>query len=507
MTNLSVGTAKTTGIHSVNQNNSLNTTNPGDPSSLIDSLFMTELDAAGLSRLGSNSESIDQNTLKDVNLTESDQKDIKNTDVLDTPPTIDLTDAMQLAAAQILAPTSIPVQSDVALKSLGNNSLNTINGVANQNLLNALTTATSAVDPSPIASPSLSLSNNLPQNVAQVATPNSPNSPVLQDKTALPELSVTPIKIADTTKDLSTKEMSLDQIQAQNQLPAKIAQDSPVLLVKTAQNTPLNQVSQVTLNTKVSSLSDAITKMGGAKVLSANTAMEARSVNFPSINPGKAEFAATSAAVTNASQANMSNDISNLASKSAAQDKTGSKSEDSPVTQAGTANGFIVNPSFTNHQVPMSNLKLEATNTSLATGPLHAEVLQAAKSGGGRISLEVNPDSTGPVRIDLQIDQSGQARLVVHGASDSTQARLQQGGDQLRQEFAQMGLNLSLDMRQNSGNPSFDSSNNSATSSFNNTGGQQFDTNMQNSNRISNMQATSNIVSDIGSASGVNLFA
>ena len=90
------------------------------------------------------------------------------------------------------------------------------------------------------------------------------------------------------------------------------------------------------------------------------------------------------------------------------------------------------------------SLKLEATNTSLAAGPLYNEVMSAAKSGGGRIVLEVNPDNMGPIQIDLQIDQNGQALMIVNGASDATQARLEQGSSQLRQEFAQMGLNLSL---------------------------------------------------------------
>jgi hypothetical protein len=36
----------------------------------------------------------------------------------------------------------------------------------------------------------------------------------------------------------------------------------------------------------------------------------------------------------------------------------------------------------------------------------------------------------------------------VEGASDATKARLDHGGQQLKNDFAQMGLNLSLDLRQ-----------------------------------------------------------
>jgi hypothetical protein len=38
----------------------------------------------------------------------------------------------------------------------------------------------------------------------------------------------------------------------------------------------------------------------------------------------------------------------------------------------------------------------------------------------------------------------------VEGASDATKSRLDQGGQNLKNEFAQMGLNLSLDLRQDS---------------------------------------------------------
>lgn len=91
---------------------------------------------------------------------------------------------------------------------------------------------------------------------------------------------------------------------------------------------------------------------------------------------------------------------------------------------------------------------LKASDVSLASGPLHEQVMSAAKSGGGRILLELTPPESGTIRIDLRIDQAGRAHLIVEGASDATQARLDQGGQNLKNEFAQMGLNLSLDLRQ-----------------------------------------------------------
>ena len=93
-------------------------------------------------------------------------------------------------------------------------------------------------------------------------------------------------------------------------------------------------------------------------------------------------------------------------------------------------------------------IEVRGSEVSLASGPLHQEVMSAAKSGGGRILLELTPPEQGTIRIDLRIDQAGRAHLIVEGASDATKSRLDQGGQNLKNEFAQMGLNLSLDLRQ-----------------------------------------------------------
>jgi hypothetical protein len=93
-------------------------------------------------------------------------------------------------------------------------------------------------------------------------------------------------------------------------------------------------------------------------------------------------------------------------------------------------------------------IERKASEASLASGPLHDQVMSAAQSGGGRILLELTPPEQGTIRIDLRIDQTGRAHLIVEGASDATKSRLDQGGQSLKNEFAQMGLNLSLDLRQ-----------------------------------------------------------
>ncbi|WP_353428191.1 flagellar hook-length control protein FliK [Polynucleobacter sp. MWH-UH19D] len=100
------------------------------------------------------------------------------------------------------------------------------------------------------------------------------------------------------------------------------------------------------------------------------------------------------------------------------------------------------------HSSAAQKMELKASEVSLASGPLHSEVMSAAKSGGGRIMLELTPPEQGTIRIDLRINSAGQAHLIVEGASDATKSRLDQGGQNLKNEFAQMGLNLSLDLRQ-----------------------------------------------------------
>lgn len=95
-----------------------------------------------------------------------------------------------------------------------------------------------------------------------------------------------------------------------------------------------------------------------------------------------------------------------------------------------------------------NRIEMRAPEISLSSGPLYAEIMNSAKSGGGRIMLEITPPEQETIRIDLRINANGQAHLIVEGASDATKARLDQGGQNLKNEFSQMGLNLSLDLRQ-----------------------------------------------------------
>jgi hypothetical protein len=96
-------------------------------------------------------------------------------------------------------------------------------------------------------------------------------------------------------------------------------------------------------------------------------------------------------------------------------------------------------------------LRMEPQQASFVTGPLHVEVMRVLREGGGRVIMELTPPDQGTIQLDLRLDGNGKAYLIVEGASDSTKARLEQGGSQLKEQLAQMGLSLSLDMRDRSG--------------------------------------------------------
>jgi hypothetical protein len=90
---------------------------------------------------------------------------------------------------------------------------------------------------------------------------------------------------------------------------------------------------------------------------------------------------------------------------------------------------------------------------SLESGAVQVEVLRMARDGGGQVTLELTPPDQGRYRLDLRIDDFGRASLVVEGASESMRTRLEMGESSLREQFAQLGLQLSLQMRSQQGQP------------------------------------------------------
>ena len=81
------------------------------------------------------------------------------------------------------------------------------------------------------------------------------------------------------------------------------------------------------------------------------------------------------------------------------------------------------------------------------TGPVQLEISKLVRQGGGQVVMELTPPDEGRFRVDLRIDSQGTATLIVEGVSDSTRSRLEQSAPDLREQFAQMGLQLDLNMR------------------------------------------------------------
>lgn len=146
-----------------------------------------------------------------------------------------------------------------------------------------------------------------------------------------------------------------------------------------------------------------------------------------------------------------SNDVTNLEMKDISQSATGGMG--GGLSDSGSR--MITSPFSQELRLVQSSqtLKLEPQQASLATGPLHVEVMRVLKEGGGRVIMEVTPPDQGAIQLDLRLDGNGKAYLIVEGASDSTKARLEQGGSQLKEQLEQMGLSLSLDMRDRSSEP------------------------------------------------------
>jgi len=74
------------------------------------------------------------------------------------------------------------------------------------------------------------------------------------------------------------------------------------------------------------------------------------------------------------------------------------------------------------------------------------ELVRLVRDGGGQIVMKLTPPDEGSFRIDLSLDPERGVRIFVEGASDSVRTRLEQGAEQLREQFSQMGFNLQLDM-------------------------------------------------------------
>ena len=95
-------------------------------------------------------------------------------------------------------------------------------------------------------------------------------------------------------------------------------------------------------------------------------------------------------------------------------------------------------------------LKLVPHQVRLDAPEVSAKIVSLAKSGGGEVRIDVTPPDESRFKITLTVENGQEVKLIVTGATDSTRTRLDQTADQLRQQFQQMGMNLSLDFGQSS---------------------------------------------------------
>jgi hypothetical protein len=488
----------------------------GDQEGNLDFLFMAELDIASMARLvdvmappvntaTTEPEIIatdDSQTSQDLILTNSA-----------TDPAI-FADLSQLAAQMLIQNNAN--NTNISNKAQSNQdaidtiaSQTTSAGIANQQLLNVLTASQNS-GPVPVSTqttklpPSVNTPNSdlNPSNVGKTLEVEKTSAPVIET-TAKIDVGVINSSKTDISKiDVSTGAQAQLTNLVDSKLGTAVARDANQLLQATP-NVVAQALGQKLATPQVSLNGLTSAQESTTKILYVNPNYD-ESINSPKsfIAPVGTQTNADSL-LNNPSVRNMAE--SRLFENTLLVEKIEQKIGDEILLDQ--AAGLLAGAGFSQ---PMfaGSLKLEASNTSLAAGPLYNEVMSAAKSGGGRIVLEVNPDNTGPIQIDLQIDQNGQALMIVNGASDATQARLEQGSGQLRQEFAQMGLSLSLDMRQNSASNLFNQGGNGSSNPFNNSGAQQSSTSLTNSNKLLNINTLSSNRSNADrSSSGVNLFA
>lgn len=126
----------------------------------------------------------------------------------------------------------------------------------------------------------------------------------------------------------------------------------------------------------------------------------------------------------------------------------------SPQALSTGAAALAAAPAASQAPVADVSLPIKPHLVSLEGGAVQVEVLRMAREGGGQVTLELTPPDQGRYRLDLRIDELGRASLVVEGASESTRSRLEMGEASLREQFAQMGLQLNLQMRGQQGQDS-----------------------------------------------------
>lgn len=354
---------------------------------------------------------------------------------------------------EVLVTSAAPVNTD-ALTEPTAAVLNATNTVASDELVNTQATAGAQ-----IAQTQSTDQNEAANVVTTVAALNS------QEETPLVSANA-PTTVSAQTNPAKASEAS--QLAAASIQAVELAAQNVDLARPTQTNAAPQAVqSSLTAASQAGLAADAVKADAAAVSDAQDLAQLAQSPSTSSLrvearneSSARADAAVQSLRIDNARIAGLNNEKSAVVAELASNEVMQPEIKDIAQVSTGNMTNGISDPGSRTITSPFSQelrlaqssqtLKLEPQQASLATGPLHVEVMRVLKEGGGRVIMEVTPPDQGAIQLDLRLDGNGKAYLIVEGASDSTKARLEQGGSQLKEQLEQMGLSLSLDMRDRS---------------------------------------------------------
>jgi hypothetical protein len=351
---------------------------------------------------------------------------------------------------EVLVTIAAPTNTD-ALTEPTAAVLNATNTVASDELVNAQATAGAQ-----IAQTQSTDQNEVANVVTTVAALNSQEETPLVSANAPTTVSAqtNPAKASEASQ-LAAASIQAVELAAQNARPTQ-TNAAPQAVQSSLTAASQAELAADAVKADAAAVSDAQDLAQLAQSPSTNSLrVEARNESS-----ARADAAVQSLRIDNARVAGLNNEKSAVVSELAANEVMQPEIKDIAQASTGNMTNGISDPGSRTITSPFSQelrlaqssqtLKLEPQQASLATGPLHVEVMRVLKEGGGRVIMEVTPPDQGAIQLDLRLDGNGKAYLIVEGASDSTKARLEQGGSQLKEQLEQMGLSLSLDMRDRS---------------------------------------------------------
>ena len=363
-------------------------------------------------------------------------------------------------AAQVVSSSENTASAEIAQVSAANTNVVTLQASANDAVVSVDTQAVSAADGQSFSASLNQAAANVAAAPTQVqngstaieAAKTTPGQAVQVSATVAAQVQANTEQLAANSQTSAAQNLPVDQVVIQKiELPTAQAAVN-VAASPAVQNAVQSIVSaadgNVTDQVAVTNAAATVTKPADQAIAQAAP----KPVNLPTVEEGgfakqvRSQNAENFVAASVVAKQERSTRV-------VAKDETVSQASSNGINAADAKQtSFISNLNNEVKLTQSSTLKLEPQNASLATGPLNSEVMRVLKEGGGRVVMEVTPPDQGTIRIDLRLDNQGRAIVVVDGASDSTRARLEQGSAQLKEQLAQMGLSLSLDMRQQSNN-------------------------------------------------------